>query len=161
MARFGPVLTLFSVVLVFSCQPKADPAQAARSLLDTDRAWATLVASNGPVDSIVGYWTVDARVVLPGQPLLVGTQAIGQMVAASRSIPGFRIEWTPDSAVVSSAGDFGYTFGTNRITAPDSGGTLHTTEGRYLTVWRKDPNGRWRCSFDIFNEGPPAGGKTP
>jgi ketosteroid isomerase-like protein len=147
-------LAVLVLILAPACQPSADPAQAARALLDTDRAWATLVASNGPVDSIVAYWTPDARVVLPGQPLLVGTAAIRQMVAGTRSIPGFRITWSPDSAVVSSAGDFGYTFGTNRITVPDSSGTLHTTEGRYLTVWRREPNGRWRCSFDIFNEGP-------
>jgi ketosteroid isomerase-like protein len=29
-----------------------------------------------------------------------------------------------------------------------------TMEGRYITVWRKEPDGRWRCSVDISNEGP-------
>ena len=155
MARFGRVLTVFPLLLAAACQPKVDPVQSAQTLLETDRAWATLVASNGSFDSIVGYWTADARVVLPGQPLLVGTEAIRGMVAGMRSIPGFRIGWTPDSAVVSTSGDVGYTFGTNSITAPDSTGTLRTMRGRYLTVWRKEPDGRWRCAFDISNEGPP------
>jgi ketosteroid isomerase-like protein len=148
------------VLLSVGCQSKADVAAATRDLLRTDRAWATLAAANGPVDSLVGYWTSDARVILAGQPVLVGTDAIRQMVAATRAIPGFRISWTPDSAVVSRSGDFGYTYGTNRITAPDSTGTLHTAEGRYITVWRKEPDGRWRCSVDISNEGP-AASKTP
>lgn len=31
--------------------------------------------------------------------------------------------------------------------------SLHS-RGRYITVWRKEPDGQWRCSFDISNEGP-------
>ena len=144
------------VLLSVGCQSKVDVSAATRDLLGTDRAWATLAAADGPVDSVVAYWTSDARVIIAGQPVLVGTDAVRQMVAATRAIPGFHISWTPDSAVVSPSGDFGYTYGTNRITAPDSTGTLHTTEGRYVTVWRKESDGLWRCSVDISNEGPGA-----
>jgi ketosteroid isomerase-like protein len=137
-----------------ACRPAVDMASETRALLETDRAWASLAEADAPVDSVVAYWTADARVILPGQPVLVGTEAIRQMVAGTRSIPGFKISWTPDSAAVSPSGDFGYTWGTNRITTPDSAGTLVTMEGRYITVWRKAPDGRWRCSADISNEGP-------
>lgn len=34
------------------------------------------------------------------------------MIAGTRAIPGFHITWTPDSAVVSPSGDFGYTYAT-------------------------------------------------
>jgi len=136
------------------CRPAVDVAAETRDLLETDRAWARLAEADAPVDSVVAYWTSDARVILPGQPVLVGTEAIRQMVAGTRAIPGFRITWTPDSAAVSPSGDFGYTWGTNQITAPDSARTLVTVEGRYITVWRKESDGRWRCSVDISNEGP-------
>jgi ketosteroid isomerase-like protein len=154
MAALLRVIAGGLVLLLAGCQPRVDVTAATRDLLKTDQAWATLAASNGPVDSVVAYWTSDARVILPGQPVLVGTDAIRQMIAATRAIPGFHISWVPDSAVVSSSGDFGYTYGTNRITAPDSAGALHTAEGRYITIWRKQPDGRWRCSVDISNEGP-------
>jgi ketosteroid isomerase-like protein len=144
------------LLLLASCQPRVDIVAATRDLLRTDQAWARLAAANGSVDSIVAYWTADARVILPGQPILVGTNAIRQMVAGLQAIPGFHISWTPDSAVVSPGGDFGYTYGTNRITAPDPTGLLRTTEGRYITVWRKEPKGPWRCTVDISNEGPSA-----
>jgi ketosteroid isomerase-like protein len=142
------------LLLLTGCRPGVDVAAATHALLETDRAWATLAAADGPVDSVVAYWTSDARVVLTGQPVLVGTDAIRGMITATRAIPGFHISWTPDSAVVSPGGDFGYTYGTNRITAPDSTGTLRSAVGRYITVWRKEADGRWRCSFDISNEGP-------
>ena len=63
----------------------------------------------------------------------MGTEAIRQMVAGTRAIPGFHIAWTPDSAVVSPDGKLGYTYGTNRITAPGPAKLL-TVEGRYITV---------------------------
>jgi len=142
------------VLLLAGCQRAVDADAAMRDLLSTDRAWAAVAAANGPVDSVVAYWTSDARVMLAGQPVIVGTDAIRQMVAGTRTVPGFQISWSPDSAAVSPHGDFGYTYGTNRITAPDSTGALHTAEGRYITVWRKEPDGKWRCSADISNEGP-------
>ena len=157
MPRFFRATTGGLFLLLSGCQPRVDVAAAARDLLATDRAWATLVAADGPVDSVLAYWTSDARVILTGQPVLVGTAAIREMVAGTRNIPGFHVAWTPDSAVVSPSGDFGYTYGTNRITAPDSMGTLHTAVGRYITVWRKEPDGRWRCTVEIANEGPVSG----
>jgi len=161
MPRFLRIVAGGHFLLFVGCQPRVDVAAATRDLLRTDRAWATLAAANGPVDSIVTYWTSDARVILAGQPVLVGTDAIRQMIAGTRAIPGFHISWTPDSAVVSPSGDFGYTYGTNRITAPDSTGTLHTAAGRYITVWRKEPDGLWRCSVDISNEGPASAVTSP
>ena len=142
------------LVLSSACQPRVDVAAATLDLLRTDRAWSKLAAANGAVDSIVAYWSADARVILPGQPIVVGTAAIRQMIVDMQAIPGFQISWTPDSAIVAPSGDFGYTYGTNRITFPDSTGVPRTTEGRYITVWRREPNGPWRCTFDISNEGP-------
>jgi ketosteroid isomerase-like protein len=156
MLRFSALLTIGLALASASCQSRVDVGAATRGLMDRDRAWARLVDANGPVDSVVGYWTSDARVVLAGQPVVEGTQAIRQMVAGTRAIPGFHIAWTPDSAVVSPGGDFGYTYGTNRITAPDSAGRPRTAEGRYITVWRREPDGVWRCTFDTSNEGPPS-----
>lgn len=154
MARISCNMAGGLFLLLVACEPRVDVSQAAGDLLRTDQEWAKVADANGPVDSVVAYWTSDARVILPGQPVLTGTDAIRQMVAGTRSIPGFHIAWTPDSAVVSPSGDFGYTYGTNRITAPDSTGKLQTAVGRYITIWRKEPGGPWRCSVDISNEGP-------
>ena len=137
-----------------ACQPTVDRAAVTKALLEADRAWAALAEATAPVDSIVAYWSPDARVILPGQPIVVGTAALRNMVAGTRAIPGFHISWTPDSAVVSPGANFGYTYGTNRITAPDPTGPLHTMEGRYIAIWRKEPDGSWRCTVDISNEGP-------
>ncbi len=149
----------FGLITVAGCQARVDRDAAVRTLLERDRAWSR-AAATGNVDSILPYWTEDARVLLTDQPAYVGTEAIRQMVTASLAIPGFQISWTPDSAVVSASGDLGYTYGSNRITVPDSAGHLGTIEGRYVEVWRKGADGHWRCVIDINNPGPTTGSPT-
>jgi ketosteroid isomerase-like protein len=144
-----------SVFAVAGCHPSVSREAETLALLERDRAWARAAAS-GNVDSIVSFWTEDARVLLPDQPSYVGTEAIRKMVTASLAIPGFQISWTPESAIVSASGDMAYTYGTNRITVPDAAGHLVTTEGRYVEVWLKGKDGQWRCSIDINNAGPGA-----
>ena len=138
-----------------ACQtaPKVDVAAETQSLLAVDRAWSAAVGS-APADSVVSYWTDDARLAMPDQPMVVGKAALTEMVKGMTAIPGFKISWTPDSAVVAQSGDLGYTFGSNSTTMPDAKGKLVTEVGRYITVWRKGPDGRWRCVMDYGNSGP-------
>jgi len=140
-------------LLAAGCTRSVDVVGEEQALLQVDRAWATASLS-GNVDSIVAYWTEDARVVQPGLPVLQGKAAIRSMVASSLAIPGFRITWTPQTAVVSASGDLGYTSGVNEVTAPDNAGHLTKTAGRYITVWRRGTDGRWRCVEDLSNSGP-------
>jgi ketosteroid isomerase-like protein len=159
MNRVLRVIGAVGLVAMAGCQPRVDHDAAVRTLLERDRAWSR-AAATGNVDSVLPYWTEDARVLLPDQPAYVGTESIRQMVTASLAIPGFQISWVPDSAVVSASGDLGYTYGSNRITVPDSAGHLNTTEGRYVEVWRKGADGQWRCAIDINNAGPPKASPT-
>jgi len=153
MTRSLRLITTLAL-LATACRAPVDITAATTSLLNTDREWARLVGANASVDSVVSFWTSDARVIMPGQPIVVGTEALKGMVTSMQKIPGFRITWTPDSAVVAPSGDVGYTYGTNSTTMPDDKGVAHTTVGRYVTWWRRDADGRWRCSVDISNEGP-------
>jgi len=146
-------LALALLFAELACRSSAHPALTAPALLERDRAWAR-AAEAGNVDSILDYWTDDARVLLPDQPALVGKPALRAMVSGSLAVAGFHITWKPDSAVVSASGDLAYTYGSNQVTAPDATGHLATTEGRYVTVWRAEPDGRWRCAVDIYNLGP-------
>ena len=68
-----------------------------------------LAEANASVDSIIAFWTSDARVILPVNHRCGhgGAARHGSRQKAS----GIRITWTPDSAVVSPSGDVGYTYG--------------------------------------------------
>jgi ketosteroid isomerase-like protein len=154
MLKAAIALACVSLLGVAACQPKVDVNREAYALLAVDREWSTKAATSTNIDSVLDFWTDDARVAMAGQPTVQGKAALREMVKGSLAIPGFKISWTPDSAAVSASGDLGYTYGTNSVTAPDAKGKLTTESGRYITVWRKNAQGRWQCVMDYSTPAP-------
>jgi ketosteroid isomerase-like protein len=140
----------------FAQQAAPDAARAA--LLKADADWAALVSTKD-LERIVAVWTDDAVIYSPREAPVRGKAAIRAYVGESLKQPGFSITWTPVSAVVAASGDLGYTEGTNQFTVPDEKGGTVTIRGRYLTIWRKQSDGTWRCVVDFWNEAPPADSK--
>jgi ketosteroid isomerase-like protein len=124
------------------------------ALRERDREWSELASQGKDVERILSFWTDDAKVYPVGLPVVAGKPAIREFVTGSLSVPGFRIWWETDEVVVSPAGDMGYTTGRNHLTMPDGAGNLATEHGRYVTVWRRENDGEWRCVIDIWNAGP-------
>lgn len=145
---FTPLLLL---TLLSSCTDNPEPNHANsddRQLERISRQWSR-VAGTKDVDAIVGYWTDDAIVMIPGMPTLRGKAAIRKYVEQSMKIPGFRIKWKPVEAHVSPSGDFGYLIERSSVTAPNAKGALETQEFRAVTIWRKEADGNWRDVVDL------------
>ena len=123
-------------------------------LLKRDAEWATLGSSGHEVDRILSYWTDDARVYPPGMSVVSGKAALRVYVEGALATPGFHITWTTSEAILSPDGRMAYLLSTNTVTLPSATGELVTTPGRAVTVWRKEPDGEWRCVVDIWNEAP-------
>jgi ketosteroid isomerase-like protein len=45
-------------------------------------------------------------------------------------------------------------FGENAVTMHGPDGTPTTIPGRGVTIWRREPGGKWLCAVDIWNAGP-------
>jgi ketosteroid isomerase-like protein len=125
-----------------------------KHLLERDAEWATLGSIGHEIDRILSYWTDDARVYPPGMPVVSGKAALRGYVEGALAIPGFHITWTTSEATLSPDGQLAYLLSTNTVTLPSATGELVTTPGRAVTVWRKDPDGEWRCAVDIWNTAP-------
>ena len=146
---------------VFGCSPRDfDSAAGQAKLLRRDAEWADLATAGKDVDKIVSYWSNDAILTFPGQPMLEGKQAIRAYVEASLKTPGFKIHWVSEKPVFSPDGKLAYVRGTDDLTMPGPNGTLITTHLRGVAVWRMDPDREWRCVVDISNEEPPPGPKS-
>jgi ketosteroid isomerase-like protein len=133
-----------------------DSKTEAEKLLRRDAEWADLATAGKDVEKVVSYWTEDAVLIFPGQPVLEGKAAIRAYVTASFNTPGFKIHWVSQRPVFSPDGKLAYMRGTDELTVPSPNGGTITIHLRGISVWRLDPDKQWRCVVDISNEAPPA-----
>lgn len=65
------------------------------------------------------------------------------------------LKWKPVKAEVSSDGTLGYTYGNWKYTAKDKSGKEETLYGNYVTIWKKQRDGKWKYILDGGNTTPP------
>lgn len=121
--------------------------------MQLSREWSTS-ASTDSIEKTLSYWADDAVVMPPGQPPLKGKAAIRQMIEGTSKIPGFKISWEPLNVFVSQSGDMAYMIEQNQITMNDSLGRSITEHNKVVTVWRKEPDGKWKNVVDMWNTNP-------
>jgi len=148
--RAGTATLLCCFLAACATAPRADRE---RELLQHDRDWAALASQGSDVERILAFWSDDAVVVPPGEPVVRGKSAIREYIQKALATPGFQIRFQPSSASVSADGTMGFTTGENSVTFPGPDGKLMTIAGRYATIWRRDEGGEWRCVVDIWNSG--------
>lgn len=120
-------------------------------LLQRDSEWAAAASEGRDLERVLSFWTDDAVVLAPGIPAVVGKDALRQYVQGSVQIPGFRITWTSTDVTFSPDGNLAYLFSRNAVTMNAPDGSPKTTEGRAVTIWRREADGEWRCAVDIWN----------
>ena len=97
-------------------------------------------------------FAADAVFIRPGG-FVVGIEEIRAMYA-SRPLP--LVDLAIHSIAVAVEGDIAYETGTNTAVSLLPDGRHATTNGRYLTVWRRIAPGTWRIVADAPMQDPPA-----
>ena len=152
------VTALLLALCAAGCAPSFDAAAESSKLAQRDADWSSVSFEGKDIEKIVSYWSDDAQVLQPGLPPIDGKTAIRAFVAASLKIPGFKIHWVSEKPVLSPDGKMAYVLSQVETTAPGANGSLESTHGRSVTVWRREGDGTWRCVVDISNDAPPASG---
>ncbi len=107
-------------------------------------------------DAAMKVYASDAVMLAPGAPPLVGTDAIRAAFQAAFGAPNSSITLTPTKIEVARSGDLAYAYGTGKTVMGDpSTGTTKEESNKWVTVFRKQPDGSWQLVADIFNGGPP------
>jgi ketosteroid isomerase-like protein len=128
-----------------------DPSLERTKLIQRDAEWAAAASEGRDVEQVLSYWTDDAVVLAPGLPPVIGKHALRRYVQESLQIPGFRIRWTSTDVTLSPDENLAYMFSRNAITMNGPDGAPVTTQGRGITIWRRESDGEWRCAVDIWN----------
>jgi ketosteroid isomerase-like protein len=134
-------------------QPALTPS--ALFLLDLERRFAADVAAGGG-KAFAAWFAEDAVSLSNGKPAILGRGAIAN--AANWDPKIYQLTWTPTAAQMGPSNDMGFTWGHYEGRSRDAHGEPILVTGRYLTVWRKLPDGSWKVALDASAAEPPVTG---
>ncbi|HWF39701.1 MAG TPA: SgcJ/EcaC family oxidoreductase [Candidatus Acidoferrales bacterium] len=140
-----------------ACGEKTPPdtrATDANAIRDLDTQWSKTAAASD-VDGAVSYYTDDATLMPPNAPAATGKQAI-RAVWAGLLIPGNMVSWQTDKVEVARSSDLAYSTGEYQATLKDAQGKEVMDRGKYVEVWKKQADGKWKVVADMYNSDFPA-----
>jgi ketosteroid isomerase-like protein len=124
-------------------------------LFDLEKKFAQDVLEKGGA-AFADWFAEDGVALGNGAAPLVGKVAI--VKSASWSPKDYQLTWTPTDAMMGPSGDMGYTWGHFEGRSKDANGNPVLTSGRYITMWRKQPDGTWKVVLDAGANEPPSAG---
>ena len=124
-------------------------ARAAAEIAAADSDFADEAALSGTATAFANAVASDG-VIFGGPEILVGPAAIKAFFDAQH---GVSISWHPVYAFASESGDLGFSIGESVTTLRGQSGAAVQHFGKYLTVWRKSPNGTWKLSSTVATPG--------
>jgi ketosteroid isomerase-like protein len=90
-------------------------------------------------------------------PTTKGKAAIETMIGDMVKDPNFALSFTTDDVEVARSGDLAYETGTWQMTSTDPVTKKPATaRGDFVTVWKKQADGTWKCVVDAPVPGPAA-----
>jgi ketosteroid isomerase-like protein len=122
---------------------------ALQAMVETERAFAQACTQKGIRDSFLEYFAGDSIAFNPAP--ISATERLRQRPA--RPFRELELRWEPRLGDVAASGELGWLTGPSTFvdhTVADS----KPQPGNYLSVWRRQPDGRWRVFIDIGSQPP-------
>jgi ketosteroid isomerase-like protein len=154
------LITTFVLGLAAAAVCLAGDKKAEESLRNADDAWSKAAASKD-LDKTVAYYSADAIVLPPNAPIVTTKDGIKKLWGDFIASPGFAISWKATKVEVAKSGDLGFVSGTYEFTMNDASGKPVTDKGKYVEVWEKQADGKWKCGTDTWNSDLPAAPAAP
>jgi uncharacterized protein (TIGR02246 family) len=114
-----------------------------RAIRDLVATWMQ-ASQAGDTQTVLGLMTDDVVFLVPGQEPF-GKQAFA---AAAASMDGVRIEGTSEVCELNVLGSWAYLRGYLRVAMTPPGGNTVRRAGYTLSIFHKQPNGRWLLARD-------------
>ena len=149
------LITTFVLGLATAGVCLAGDSKAEQALRDADDAWSKAAASKD-LDKTVSYYSTDATVLPPNASAATTKEAIKKIWQDMFASPGVAISWKATKVEVAKSGDLGFVSGTYEFNMNDASGKPVTDKGKYVEVWKKQADGKWKCGTDTWNSDLPA-----
>jgi ketosteroid isomerase-like protein len=142
-------LALLSLVLLITSSA-ADTKATEQNLRDLDDQWSAAAGAKD-LEKTVSFYSEDAIVMPPNASAATTKEAIRKVWQELLASPGLVIRWKTSKVEVAQLGDLACLSGTYDLSMNDPSGKPLDDHGKYVEVWEKQADGKWKCGTDIWN----------
>ncbi len=145
-------LTLLLATFAHAGGPKpVKESKLARELRATELAFAASAQAKD-FEKFMSFADDDIKAFHTGT-MNVGKEKMRAAWAPLFGDPNRSIVWSPE--IVEASGSLGYTTGPFEVRVKQADGTDQVVlRGRYITIWRRHPDGSWKATLDIGSNEP-------
>lgn len=130
---------------------QADLQKEKDVLKQVDIDFSNFSKEKGMHDAFLCYVANDGVLLRPYSYPITGFEAIKKFLDEGNT--DFLLTWSPLYADVSISGELGYTYGLYELVFKDEQGNSNTRKGTYVSIWKKDTDGKWKFTLDTGNPG--------
>jgi len=141
-------IALLSITIVGAAT--AADTKIEQTLRDLDAQWSAAAGAKDP-DKTVSFYSDDAIVMPPNASAARTKEAIRKLWQDLIASPGFVISWKATKIELAKSGDLACLSGTYEFAMNDASGKPVNDHGKYVEVWEKQADGKWKCGTDIWN----------
>ncbi len=139
------LLILLCVSCRFQFKENTDRINALNEMQQTDVDFSNRAKDVGIRNALLEFIEPDGVLLRPNILPLGGADAV-EWIQRMNDSSG-TITWEPIGADMAASADMGYTYGIYSITGTDT-----TFQGTYITVWRKQTDGKWKFVINSGNK---------
>ena len=151
MNRF--LFFIFFVSMIASCKNNNHKKPIAGAfdkidMMNADRAFSKLSEEKGMKTAFIEYLDSNGVLLRPNHLPIAGADAIDFIIQQNDS--DFTLSWEPRNGMVARSGDLGFTYGIYALRPLQKDTVIY---GTYVSIWKKEKNGKWKYVLDTGNEG--------
>lgn len=107
----------------------------------------------GDFATMASYYTEDAQLMVEGQEIIQGRQAIEQFWQAVCQMAG-KMKRSIEVQEIEASGDIGYVRSTVTVQIQATEEQVMTAIFKDITIWKRGTDGAWQLAVDISNHDP-------
>ena len=138
-------------LIILSCNSNSNEESIKKwkkEIVQTELDFSEMSQKEGMKKAFLTYAAEDV-VLMRNNELIIGIDSLRASFAKQISnAEQSTLTWKPDFIDVASSGDLGYTYGKYVYTTTDSLGIEKSASGIFHTVWKRQPDGKWRFVWD-------------
>lgn len=146
------VVVVLSALAPWGCAGNADAEKGIRAA----NARFIEAFNRGDAASVAAFYADGAKILPPDSPMISGGQAIedfwkGLLGAGPGNVKLEKLE----TVEVTASGELAAEVGNFSFKIQPANGDPTTLAGKYMVVWKRQPDGAWKLVYDIFNSSAP------